>query len=134
MSEVAGRHGVLLFAHGARNPRWAAPFEAIARRMRTAAPALRIENAYLEFMAPSLEEAGARLAADGCTTVDVIPLFLGAGGHVRKDLPDGIARLRGAHPAVAWRLREAIGELDAVIDAMAAAALRLASDDAPAAG
>jgi sirohydrochlorin cobaltochelatase len=126
----APRHGVLLFAHGARDPRWAAPFEAVAQRMRAAAPALAVENGYLEFMAPGLPEAGARLAAAGCTIVDIVPLFLGAGGHVRKDLPEGVARLRAAHPAVAWRLREPIGELDAVIDAMAAAALRMTGDDA----
>ena len=134
MSSAPGPRGVLLFAHGARDPRWAAPFEAVAQRMRAAAPTLRVENAYLEFMAPGLAEAGARLAAAGCTTVDVVPLFLGAGGHVRKDLPDRVARLRVDHPAVAWRLREAIGELDPVIDAMAAAALRMAGDDAPSAG
>jgi sirohydrochlorin cobaltochelatase len=98
--------------------------------MRAAAPALAVENGYLEFMAPGLPEAGARLAAAGCTIVDIVPLFLGAGGHVRKDLPEGVARLRAAHPAVAWRLREPIGELDAVIDAMAAAALRMTGDDA----
>jgi sirohydrochlorin ferrochelatase len=31
--------GLILFAHGARDPRWAAPFEAVAARVR--APARR---------------------------------------------------------------------------------------------
>jgi len=133
MSSAPRRHGVLLFAHGARDPRWAAPFEAVAERMRAAAPTLLVANAYLEFMSPSLFEAGARLAVAGCSTVDVVPLFLGAGGHVRKDLPEAVARLVAEHPDVTWRLREAIGELDPVIDAMAAAALRMAGDDGAAA-
>ena len=133
MSSAPRRHGVLLFAHGARDPRWAAPFEAVAQRMRAAAPTLLVANAYLEFMSPNLSEAGAGLADAGCSTVDVIPLFLGAGGHVRKDLPDAVARLITEHPQVTWRLREAIGELDPVIDAMAAAALRMAGDDEAAA-
>jgi sirohydrochlorin cobaltochelatase len=55
--------------------------------------------------------------------VDVVPLFLGAGGHVRKDLPELLARLQAAHPDVEWRLCPAIGEVPSVIDAMAHAAL-----------
>ena len=118
-------HGLLLFAHGARDPRWALPFEDIAQRIRDQRPALALELAFLEFMAPDVLEAGRRLAGAGCNTVEVLPLFLGAGGHVRKDLPELLERLATAHPAVQWRLRAAIGEADAVIAAMATEALRL---------
>ena len=117
--------GLLLFAHGARDPRWSLPFEDVARRIRVVRPGLAIELAFLEFMTPDLVEAGRRLADAGCELVDVLPLFLGAGGHVRKDLPALIERLAELHPAVRWRLRPAIGEADAVLAAMAAEALRL---------
>ena len=125
--------GLLLFAHGARDPRWAEPFEAIAARVRAKRPDVALELAFLEFMAPDLPAAGALLAAAGCNVVDVLPLFLGAGGHVRKDLPQLLERLAAAHPAVQWHLRTAIGEADAVIAAMAAEALRLlaAAPEAP---
>ena len=119
------RQGLLLFAHGARDPRWAEPFEAIAKRVRQTAPDLRVELAFLEFMAPDLIDAGRTLAADGCTVVDVVPLFLGAGGHVRKDLPELLQRLGESHAQVRWRLRPAIGEVEGVIAAMADGALRL---------
>ena len=33
---------IVLFAHGARDPRWAEPFEAVAGRVRAAAPDCRI--------------------------------------------------------------------------------------------
>jgi sirohydrochlorin cobaltochelatase len=115
--------GLLLFAHGARDARWALPFEEVAKRIRAREPGVRVELCFLEFMSPTLLEGGARLASAGCTRVDVVPLFLGAGGHVRKDLPDLVAQLERSHPAVRWRLRSAIGEADSVIDAMAAAAL-----------
>ena len=118
------KRGLLLFAHGARDPRWALPFEDIARRVRAADPAVAVALSYLEFMAPGLVEAGAALAAQGCERVEVLPLFLGAGGHVRKDLPMLLEQLRGAHPGVAWVLRPAIGEDDAVVEAMAQCALR----------
>jgi len=117
------KRGLLLFAHGARDPRWALPFEDVAARIRARAPDVAVELCFLEFMAPTLIEGGQRLAAAGCTRVDVVPLFLGAGGHVRKDLPDLLAELTAAHAAVSWTLRPAIGELDPVIEAMAAASL-----------
>lgn len=116
------KRGLLLFAHGARDPRWALPFEDVARRIRAAEPGLPVALSYLEFMSPGLVEAGAALAAQGCERIEVLPLFLGAGGHVRKDLPALLDQLRQAHPGVQWLLRPAIGEDDSVIEAMARAA------------
>ena len=117
------KRGVLLFAHGARDARWSVPFEAVARRVRELDPAAVVQLAFLEFMAPPLRDAGEMLVDAGCMQVDVVPLFLGAGGHVRKDLPALLVDLSAAHPDVQWRLRRAIGEVDGVIEAMAQAAL-----------
>jgi sirohydrochlorin cobaltochelatase len=115
--------GLLLFAHGARDPRWAQPFEAVAERVRAARPGTPVGLAYLEFMTPGLPEAGADLVARGCQRVEVMPLFLGAGGHVRKDLPVLMEALRSAHPGVQFGLHPAVGEVESVVHAMAAAAL-----------
>ena len=119
------KRGLLLFAHGARDPAWAAPFDAVAARVQAGAPALEVRLAFLEFMSPGIAEAGAWLAEAGCAEVGIVPLFLGAGGHVRKDLPALVARLEAEHPGCRWRLLPAIGEQPAVIDAMAAASLAL---------
>ena len=118
------RRGLLLFAHGARDPNWAQPFEAVVERIRSAAPEVAVALAYLDFMTPGIVDAGDSLAAAGCTRVEVVPLFLGAGGHVRKDLPLLVEHLRQAHPAVQWLLRRTVGEDEAVIAAMAQCALQ----------
>jgi sirohydrochlorin cobaltochelatase len=115
--------GLLLFAHGARDPAWARPFEAVAARCRAQHGNDRVALAFLEFMQPDLVTAGTALVAAGCTAVDVVPLFLGAGGHVRKDLPMLLARLSQAHPAVRFTLRPAVGEAEALVEAMAGVAL-----------
>ncbi len=119
-----GPRGLLLFAHGARDPRWAAPFEAVASGVRDGDRARMVELAFLEFMSPDFTTAATRLAAR-CATVDVVPLFLGAGGHVRKDLPALVAAMQATHPAVQWRLHPPIGEQAEVIAAIAAATLAL---------
>lgn len=121
-----GGDGVILFAHGARDPAWAGPFEAVAAQLREQAPGLPVRLAFLEFMTPDLPAAGAELAAAGCRAITVVPLFLGAGGHVRKDVPVLMDGLRQAHPQVSWSLSAAIGEIPEVVAAMARAALGLA--------
>lgn len=118
------KRGLLLFAHGARDPRWALPFEDVARRIGAADASVAVALSYLEFMSPGLVDAGRSLVALGCTRVEVLPLFLGAGGHVRKDLPVLLDTLRAEHPQVQWLLRPAIGEDDTVVDAMARACLQ----------
>lgn len=119
-------HGILLFAHGARDPAWARPFEAIAAQMRSAHAGGPVTLAYLELMSPALGDAARDLVQAGCARITVVPLFLGAGGHVRRDLPALLAAVRAAHPGVQIEATPAIGEVDSVVAALAGAALALA--------
>jgi sirohydrochlorin cobaltochelatase len=114
--------GLLLFAHGARDPSWARPFEAVAASLREARPDRPLALAFLELMTPDLATAGGQLVADGCEAVTVVPLFLGAGGHVKRDLPRLLDELQARHPATRFRLAPAIGETASVIAAIATAA------------
>jgi sirohydrochlorin cobaltochelatase len=126
--------GILLFAHGARDPAWARPFEAVATALRArAARADHVGLAFLEFMQPGLVDAGSALVAAGCTQVVVVPLFLGAGGHVRKDLPLLMDQLRERHPQTGWTLSPAVGESALLVQAMADIAWQAAATPAPAA-
>ena len=116
--------GLLLFAHGARDPAWARPFEIVTERLRAARPGTPLVMAYLEFMSPDMEAAAAQLAAAGCTRVHVLPLFLGTGGHVRRDVPLLLERLREQHgDAIEWRLHAPLGEQEAVLQAISLACL-----------
>jgi sirohydrochlorin cobaltochelatase len=116
---MAPARGLVLFAHGARDARWALPFEAVAARVRQACPGSPVRLAFLEFMSPTLADAGAALVAEGCTDIHVLPLFLGTGGHLRRDLPLLTDALRTAHPQARFTLHTAAGETDAVIAALA---------------
>jgi sirohydrochlorin cobaltochelatase len=121
--EDSTMHGLILFAHGARDPQWAQPFESVAARVRAQRPRQPVRLAYLELMAPDLSQAAAELCAAGCRTVGVLPLFLGQGGHLKRDLPLLVQRLREAHPAVDFVLHPAAGEHAALVGAMAAVAV-----------
>ena len=116
--------GLLLFAHGARDAAWARPFEEVARRIALQRPGLPLALAYLEFMTPGLEDAAHALVAQGCRCVHIVPMFLGTGGHVRKDIPPLIAKLQAQYAeAVEWRLHPALGDQDRVLQAMTDASL-----------
>ncbi len=117
--------GLILFAHGARDARWSEPFAEVASRIRALQPAVQVRLAFLEFMAPTLGQAGTDLAAAGCTRIQVLPMFLGVGGHVRRDLPQMLDEMRLALPECRIDVAAAIGEDDSVMQAMALAAVRL---------
>lgn len=116
--------GLILFAHGARDGRWAEPFERLRERVANTAPDARVVLAFLEFMAPDLDAAAATLCDAGCRAITVVPIFLGQGGHVRQDLPQLLQRAAARHPDCTFRLADAAGEDDSVMDAIAAYSLR----------
>lgn len=118
--------GILLFAHGARDSRWAEPFQRVAARLQAEAPALPIELAFLEFMTPDLPEAARRLAARGANSIRVVPLFLGPGGHLRTELPELAARAGEQLPGVRIEVAAAAGEDPGVVAALAQYALQCA--------
>ncbi|WP_321860212.1 CbiX/SirB N-terminal domain-containing protein [Burkholderia cenocepacia] len=124
-------HGIVLFGHGARDPRWAEPFERLAARLRGAgSPAAQVSLAFLELMTPSLGEAVAAQVAAGCARITVVPVFFGQGGHVRRDLPQLVDACRAAHPGVEIRCATAVGEDDGVLDAVARYCVEQLGDDA----
>ncbi len=125
------KQALLLFAHGARDARWAAPFIEIARRVAAQAPHTQVALAYLELLQPNVVEAARQLVEAGCTEVSVVPLFLGTGGHVRNDLPLLIEQLRARYPQVRWQLHPAIGETDRVMQAIADASIEMLRAPAP---
>jgi sirohydrochlorin cobaltochelatase len=114
---------VILFAHGARDPAWAQPFQSLREALLSARPEGRVELAFLELMEPGLPDLVATLADEGVREVVVVPVFLGRGGHLRRDFPVLMEAARARAPAVTVRETPAVGELPAVIAAMSGAIL-----------
>jgi sirohydrochlorin cobaltochelatase len=112
--------GILLFAHGARDPAWAQPFEAIRDRVRDRRPGFPVELAFLELMKPSLPDALHCLVLQGATAITIFPLFMAQGGHLKKDLPRIVEELRQAHPGVSIAVQTAVGDVPEILDAIAA--------------
>ena len=118
-STLNTKHSALiLFAHGARDPEWAVPFRKIQRNVAKRRPELKVELAFLEFMAPALPDAVEKLAGAGHGTITVAPLFMAQGGHLKHDLPLILDDLRRRFPGVTLTLLPAVGDVDVILDAI----------------
>lgn len=119
------QQAIVLFAHGARDPEWAMPLQRVRAAIAARAPQQAVELAFLEFMTPTLPDSVAGLVGQGIERIVVLPMFIAQGGHLKRDLPQMIDGLRGRYPQLEIVLAGAVGENDAVIEAMAGVALAL---------
>jgi sirohydrochlorin cobaltochelatase len=115
---VSERSAIILFAHGARDPQWAQPFERIAELVSKSLPDTAVDLAFLERMTPDLPTAVASVAQH-VKRVTVVPLFLGAGGHVKEDVAALLSDLAQKYPAIEFRVTSPIGEDDELVAAIA---------------
>jgi len=115
----AGARGLILFAHSSREAVWADPFERLAQLVRAAAPRQQVRLAFLELMHPDLEEAVAELTERHVGEICVVPIFLGQGGHLRRDLTRIIEDLRARHPGIRIDCAKPAGEEERVLGAIA---------------
>jgi len=59
------------------------------------------------------------LALASHLSITVAPLFMAQGGHLKNDLPKILDALRAEHPGVKIELLPAIGDVDAILGAIA---------------
>ena len=127
MSSRSAVNGIILFAHGSRDPQWHQPVQQVAERIRQLDPQVQVRCAYLELTAPDLPTCADELIRSGISSISIIPMFLGVGRHAREDLPRLLAELQTAYPSVRFGLQPAIGEDARVLDLLA----RIALDGGP---
>jgi sirohydrochlorin cobaltochelatase len=111
--------GVILFAHGSRDPLWRLPIDAVAAEMSRQWPHMSVACAFLELTSPDLPTTVERLMMQGKTHLRIVPMFLGVGRHAREDLPKLVDDLVQAYPQVNFELVPSIGEHPAMTQLMA---------------
>jgi sirohydrochlorin cobaltochelatase len=127
----ASHRGIILFAHGARDPRWAEPFERLRDLVTARAGPTPVRLAFLELMQPDLGVAADALVAEGCKALAIVPIFFGEGSHLRRDLPLLVDALQARMPAVKITVATAAGEDEAVLAAVADYCFRASQAGAP---
>ena len=106
---------LLLIAHGSRQADANADLHHVVEGLRRRGHAA-VEAAFLELAEPDIDEGGARCAACGARRVVLLPYFLSAGVHVRRDLAAARDRLAARFPGVEFRLAEPLGRHPLLLD------------------
>jgi len=109
----------VLIAHGSRDALWRSPIEAVRARVQALQPHCEVRCAYLELCPPDVTQTVAELAAAAVTRITLLPLFLGAGRHVREDLPRQVQALAASYPHVQLHLCPPVGEDERLIALLA---------------
>ena len=117
------KRGIVLFAHGSRDPLWHKPIEAVAAHIATLSPLTPVVCAYLELSTPDLPTVTRSLLDRGVRDITILPMFLGVGRHAREDLPGLVVELQTTYPEAQFNLKAAVGEDTRLVQLMAQIAL-----------
>jgi sirohydrochlorin ferrochelatase len=106
---------LLLIAHGSRHAEANADLEHVAEQLRQRGYEI-VVAAYLELAEPNIETGGERCVQLGGQRVVLVPYFLSAGVHVRRDLSAARDTLARRFPSVTFHLAEPLGRHPLLLD------------------
>lgn len=109
------RPALLLIAHGSRHDDANADLRHVAAELRRRGQEI-VEASFLELAEPTIAEAGAACVRQGAEQVILVPYFLSAGVHVRRDLADACRVLSERFPVARFQLAEPLGRHPLLID------------------
>jgi sirohydrochlorin ferrochelatase len=106
---VRSKTALLLIAHGSRNQEANADLHALATELRATGHYEIVEPAFLELTQPDIDLGAEHCISAGARYLILLPYFLSAGVHVRRDLSAACERLSERYPEVVFRLAEPLG-------------------------
>jgi sirohydrochlorin ferrochelatase len=109
---------ILLIAHGSRQEEANADLFHVADCLRGRGWPI-VAASFLELAEPSIEDGGARCVEQGAECVILVPYFLSAGVHVRRDLAAARTKLAERFSAVVFRLADPLGSHPLLLDVVA---------------
>jgi sirohydrochlorin ferrochelatase len=99
---------LLLVAHGSSQPEANADLHHLAEALRQRGYEIVVAS-FLELAQPDIAAGGACCVELGAAKVVMVPYFLSAGVHVRRDLTEARAKLAARFPHVEFHLAEPLG-------------------------
>jgi sirohydrochlorin ferrochelatase len=109
MPDPIPKTAIVLIAHGSREEEANADLRHLADELRRQGEYDLVSEAYLELASPTIEEAAATCMGRGARRLILVPHFLSAGVHIKRDLVSIRTRLAERFPEVDVRLADPIG-------------------------
>jgi sirohydrochlorin ferrochelatase len=110
---------LLLIAHGSRQDEANADLLYVVDALRRRPGFDLVEASFLELAAPTIEQVAADCVARGVERVVLLPYFLSAGIHVRRDLTEIRDRLTARFAEVDFLLGEPLGRHPLLLEVVA---------------
>lgn len=113
------KSALLLIAHGSREPEANADLHYVVEQLRLLKQYSSVDACFLELAEPDIDTAAARCVDQGAEWVVLLPYFLSAGVHVRRDLTTACEHLAERFPRVQFCLGEPLGRHLLLIEVVA---------------
>lgn len=75
----------ILYSHGSKNVQWKEEMETLCEKALNLSE--NVHTAYMELCSPTLEDIILKEGADSIEKINVLPIFLATGKHLRVDIP-----------------------------------------------
>ena len=92
--------GIVIAGHGSRDADGIKEFEQLIELIKERAPQYNISHGYLEFAAPTIEQAVTRQLSAGANQIIMVPAVLLAATHAKNDLPSELLAFARKYPGI----------------------------------
>ncbi|MEH7177645.1 sirohydrochlorin chelatase [Neobacillus vireti] len=110
---------ILYIGHGTRSKKGAVEIRAFIDKVKAQIDVPIQELSFLELTEPLIEEGFQLCVEQGATEIDVVPLFLLAAGHYKRDIPEALSRLVAKYPTIPVKIKNPFGVQEVILDAVA---------------
>ncbi|MDM5327188.1 sirohydrochlorin chelatase [Neobacillus sp. CF12] len=110
---------ILYIGHGTRSKKGAVEIRAFIERVRARIDVSIQELSFLELTEPLIEEGFEKCVQQGATQIDVVPLFLLAAGHIKRDIPEALSPLIAKYPTIPVEIKNPFGVQEVILDGVA---------------
>jgi sirohydrochlorin ferrochelatase len=110
---------ILYIGHGTRSKKGAEEAVSFIKRVMARIDVPIQEISFLELSNPGIEEGFRQCVERGATEITVIPLFLLAAGHIKKDIPHALASHREKYPTIQVHVIEPFGVQEKILNGIA---------------
>jgi sirohydrochlorin ferrochelatase len=110
---------ILYIGHGTRSKMGVQEAISFVQRVKHRVDVPIQEVSFLELTEPSIEQGFQQCVERGATEITVVPLFLLAAGHIKKDIPEALSLLKKSYPEISIMISDPFGVQERIFDAIA---------------
>ena len=106
---ISMKPALIILAHGSKREETKQTLAEISAMVKAKGDYSIIEETYLQFCKPTLNDAVAKLTSQGITKIVIVPYFLFKGIHNTEDIPEELNKIKAENPGLEIFFAEPLG-------------------------